>query len=268
MKISVFTSNQPRHIHLVNKLATVCDEVIAVLECNSVFPWSTPTMNVESKSPLIHLHEYFQHVIHAEKCVFGSTKFVSANVRVLALRMGDLNSLPMELLAPALDADQIVVFGASYIKGKVVEALIERKAINIHMGVSPYYRGNGTNFWPLYDNRPDLVGATVHLLSKGIDSGAILFHAAPKAEEIDPFLLGMKAVKVAHDAVTEKIHSGVLSEMQGVPQDKQNEIRYTRASHFTDAIAEEYLGRIPKPAQILAGLEKRSKGDFISLYTA
>ena len=54
---------------------------------------------------------------------------------------------------------------------------IKNKTLNIHMGISPYYRGTDCNFWALYDNNPHLVGATIHLLSKGLDSGAMLYHA-------------------------------------------------------------------------------------------
>ena len=51
------------------------------------------------------------------------------------------------------------------------------------MGVSPYYRGADCNFWALYDNNPHYVGATIHLLSKGLDSGPILYHALSNRKE-------------------------------------------------------------------------------------
>ena len=38
MNITVFTSNQPRHIYLINSLAKICDRVFAVQECNTVLP--------------------------------------------------------------------------------------------------------------------------------------------------------------------------------------------------------------------------------------
>ena len=47
------------------------------------------------------------------------------------------------------------------------------------MGVSPYYRGTSCNFWAIYDDNPSYVGSTIHLLSKGLDSGDILFHCIP-----------------------------------------------------------------------------------------
>ena len=38
MKITVFTSNQPRHLSLIRNLSKVCDQLFAVQECNTVFP--------------------------------------------------------------------------------------------------------------------------------------------------------------------------------------------------------------------------------------
>ena len=38
MKITVFTSNQPRHLSLIKDLANICDEVYAVIEVNTIFP--------------------------------------------------------------------------------------------------------------------------------------------------------------------------------------------------------------------------------------
>ena len=76
-------------------------------------------------------------------------------------------------LQAALSSDIYIVFGASFIKGWLVDFLIKNKAINIHMGLSPYYRGSSCNFWAMYDNNPNYVGATIHYLSKGLDSGEI-----------------------------------------------------------------------------------------------
>ena len=55
-----------------------------------------------------------------------------------------------------------------------MDFLVKKKTINIHMGVSPYYRGTDCNYWTLVDDNPHLVGATIHMISKGLDSDQIL----------------------------------------------------------------------------------------------
>ena len=51
-----------------------------------------------------------------------------------------------EFIVRFFKSDVYVVFGTSYIKGEIVDFLVKQKAINIHAGVSPYYRGTDCNF--------------------------------------------------------------------------------------------------------------------------
>ena len=252
MKITVFTSNQPRHISLINSLASIANKVYAIQECNTVFPGEIKDFFDNSDV----MNTYFKHVRDAEKEVFGEISFLD-NVSHLAIKSGDLNKVNRDILAPALDSDVYVVFGASYIKGWLIDYLVEKKAINIHMGVSPYYRGSSCNFWAAYDNHPELVGATIHLLSKGLDSGDMLYHALPIAQEVDPFVLGMKAVKVAHDSLIERIKNGEIFTYPSIIQDKSKEYRYTKNIDFTDEVAKDYLENLLSPIEIKEKLENR-----------
>jgi folate-dependent phosphoribosylglycinamide formyltransferase PurN len=264
MKVTVFTSNQPRHLALIESLASVAETVYAVLECNTVFPGRVADFFPKSKV----MQDYFTCVIDAEKRVFGIPRFSSSNVRTLSIKMGDLNLLGPEPLRQALGSDMFVVFGASYIKAPLVDVLTEKKAINLHMGVSPYYRGSSCNFWALYDNRPDLVGATVHVLTQGLDSGPMLFHALPKAKATDPFVLGMEAVRTAHEGLLSYLAKGQFPEHTAVLQDRSKEIRYTRKADFTDQVVKEYLNRVLSPHEIEAKLAARDLGRFVNPYVA
>ncbi len=258
MKITVFTSNQPRHLSLISAFSKVADTVYAVQECDTVFPGEVKDFYDNTDV----MNTYFQHVRAAEKEVFGPIDFLSGNICHLAIKDDDLNRLSRDVLAPALESDAYVVFGASYIKGWLIDHLVEHKAINIHMGVSPYYRGNSCNFWAAYDGHPEMVGATIHLLGKGLDSGDMLYHALPKPEAVDPFVLGMKAVKVAHDSLVERIASKEIFEYESFPQDKGREMKYTKNSDFTDEVAKAYLDHLLTPEQIKEKLESRDLSMF------
>ena len=253
MKITVFTSNQPRHISLIESLANIADEVFAIQECNTVFPGKVE--GFFKKSDI--MQKYFTRVISAEKEVFGNLKFTSPNVTQLILKPGDLNLLDINILSPALKSDIYIVFGSNYIKGDLIDFLIQQKALNIHMGVSPYYRGSSCNFWAMFDDNPHLVGATIHLLSKGLDSGNILFHAIPKPEEIDPFVLGMKSVKVAHSALIEYIKTDLLHRFIPLKQNRELEIRYTKNKDFNDIVAKQYLNNLPSPKRVYEKCKNR-----------
>jgi hypothetical protein len=259
MRITVFTRNQPRHVALIESLAQIAETVFAVQECNTVFPGEVA--DFFRKSPI--MQDHFARVIAAETKVFGTVRFPPVNVHQLPLRMGDLNLLHIDALGEALQADRFIVFGASYIKGPLAEYLVARRAINIHMGMSPWYRGSSTNFWAMYDRRPQYVGATIHLLSQGLDSGPMLFHALPPAAAADPFVHGMLAVRAAHEGLIESLRSEQIDQLEPVPQDRSRELRYTKNADFTDEVAAEYLSRLPAPEELARELESRKLSDFL-----
>ena len=176
MKVTIFSSNQPRHLNIAKEFSKICDSVFLVSEVNTVFPGQVNDFYKKSEI----MQTYFQNVIQSERNIFGDISFMPHNVRNLSIKSGDLNKLSRKQLSDALQSDVYVVFGASYIKGWLIDFLIEHRAINIHMGLSPYYRGSSCNFWALFDNNPSYVGATIHLLSKGLDSGDMLFPLCPK----------------------------------------------------------------------------------------
>jgi hypothetical protein len=281
MQITVFTSNQPRHSALIEALAGVAERIYAVQECNTVYPGRVADFFRKSEV----MQRYFERVIAAERAVFGQSRFAETpadgkqlprtaaprsskpvdrgEIRQLPIRMGDLNLLELAELGPALESNLFIVFGTSFIRGELCRFLVERAAVNIHMGVSPQYRGSSCNFWALYDRRPELVGATIHRLSAGLDSGPMLLHAFPPVEAADGFALGMKAVQAAHTALLAAIADGSLGAMTPVPQDKSLQIRYTRNADFTDAVAAEYLDRCQTPAEIVERLRTRDNSEYL-----
>ena len=240
MKITLFTRNQVRHNYLINFLSNLATELNVVQENTTIFPGTLsgdyPTTDT--------MKEYFTNVNNAQKKIFGNS-FVSGknkNIKLLPLKYGDLKKCSIKFLSEFLKSDFYIVFGSSYIKNDLVEFLINNKALNIHMGVSPYYRGRDCNFWALYDNNSYLVGSTIHLLSKRLDGGAILYHAL--SEKIsDPFLYTMSTVKSAFISLTNKIKDRSIFQIKNNMQDKSKEIRYSKTTEFTDEVIKEFMQR-------------------------
>ena len=73
----------------------------------------------------------------------------------------------------ALAPDLIVAYGCSLIKEPLLAAFPKR-FLNVHLGLSPYYRGAGTNYWPLVNGEPEYVGATFMYIDVGVDTGDII----------------------------------------------------------------------------------------------
>lgn len=256
MKITLFTSNHPRHISLIEELATVSDELFVIQESATLFPGVYS--DIYSASPL---HEmYFKEMHMAEKRFFGVPRFVTLdNVSLFSAKSGDVSLIAQEQLQPALQSDYYIVFGASYIKGWLIDFLISNRAVNVHMGVSPYFRGAACNFWALYKGRADLVGATIHMLSKGLDSGDMLFHALPEIKKYQAFDIGMAAVKSAHDGLCKHIKEGSLYEIQPVSQARDSEIFYSRKSDFDVSVIKDFLENSPSSESIFNQLNSQDE---------
>ena len=238
MKITLFSGNQPRHLNLAKQLSLIAEEVHFVSEVNTVFPLAGGDFLNKSDT----MREYLTYMIKAENFIFGNIGFLPKNVRTLALMKGDLNLVSQPQLVNALKSDIYIVFGASYIKGWLIDFLIEKEALNIHMGISPYYRGSACNFWALYDKRPSYVGATIHMLSKGLDNGDILFHCTPKLIDGDTsFNFTMRSVAAAHDGLVESIDTRKIFLLPRIKQSREFEIRYTKVADFNDEIVREFL---------------------------
>jgi hypothetical protein len=118
----------------------------------------------------------------------------------------------------------------------------------------------------MYDCNPDYMGATIHLLTKGLDSGPMLFHAFPKAEKVDPFVITMKSVIAAQQGFIEYLKDGTLHNLASIPQDKTKEIRYTRSADFTDDVAADYLKNLPTPEEVDSMMNTRDFSQFIKPY--
>ncbi len=232
----------------------------AVMECTTVFPGMVQDFYNKTET----MQRYFANVIAAEKSLFGEINFMRPNVRSLSLKSDDLAFTQAPQLQEALQSDLYIVFGAGFIKGWLVDFLISKKALNIHLGLSPYYRGSSCNFWALYDRKPEYVGATIHLLSKGLDSGPILYHALPRFTDDNPFEFTMRAVEVAQTSLIKQILNTNIHRLEPRVQDKNLEIRYSRNAEFNDEVAAEFLGRLWSNRDLASLFKQASQPELIN----
>jgi len=85
-----------------------------------------------------------------------------------------------------INPSQILVYGTSIIKGKIINTF-KKKILNLHLGLSPYYRGAGTNYFPFVNNEPEYAGSTFMYLDEGIDTGEIIHQIRPVINITDSF---------------------------------------------------------------------------------
>jgi methionyl-tRNA formyltransferase len=121
------------------------------------------------------------------------------------------NSAATLALIEELRPDIVAVYGTLVLGRKLIAAC--PRLINLHTGLSPWYRGSDTIFWPLHDGVPHLVGVTVHRLEAGLDSGPILARGRPPLRPGDN-----EASAFAHavELGAELLCRALLREMDGV----------------------------------------------------
>ncbi len=240
MKITLFTGNHNRHNFLVNLLSDLCDELFVIQESTTIF---TGVLNGEY-AVSNNMNKYFKNVISAQEKFFKKSKIngKNKNINILPLQMNDLNNCSLNYLEEFLSSDIYITYGCSYIKGDLVDFLIKNKAINIHMGLSPYYLGADCNFWALYDNNPHLVGATIHMLTKGLDSGPILYHALSNLK-LNPFEYTMSTVMSAFKSICERIKDESIFEIKPEEQIKEKKIRYSTKKEFNDKVIDKFFNQ-------------------------
>ena len=78
-----------------------------------------------------------------------------------------------------LKPDIILCFGCSVLDTKYLK-VFSNKILNIHLGLSPFYRGQATNYWAFVNNEIQFIGATFHKIDGGIDTGPIIHQIRPK----------------------------------------------------------------------------------------
>ena len=234
MNITLITSDQIRHNYLVNLLSNIATKLNVIQEKKTFFSNQNKISNL--------IKNYFLKVDDAQKKVFGNAAIdkKNKNIKLLSLENKELEKCSLNSLSDFLNSDIFIVFGSSFIKKDLVNFLIDHKALNIHLGISPYYRGTDCNFWALFDNNPHLVGATIHLLSKGLDSGQILYHALSEIKE-DPFIYTMSAVKSAFESIAQKIENKTIFEHTPEIQDKSKEIKYSKKNEFNDEVIKKFF---------------------------
>lgn len=239
MKITVFTSNHKRHNYLINRLSEITSELCVIQESRSIFPGLNQSRYIKN----IETEKYFKEVNKAQDFFFYKDIIRPKNkIKILPLTLGDLSEINITQLDDFLKSDIYIVFGSSYIKGKLCDYLIRNRAINIHMGLSPFYRGTDCNFWALMDGNFKHVGSTIHYLSDGLDNGDIIYHALPKYFE-NPFLFTMSSVKSAIDSLVFKIKNKTIINKKGIKQDKKLQVRYSKISSFTDNYIQKFYSK-------------------------
>lgn len=218
MNLVILTGNQSRHKYFANTLAKAFP-IKAVFSEGKVFNpsgESSETKNLtEEEKQLWDWH--FGLAKKEEERFFGSNKTFNCS-NVYEVPKGEINSEAWEEKIRSEKPYIIAVYGTSLLKDNIIKLCSERM-LNMHLGLSPYYRGSGTNFWPLHNNEPEYVGVTIHRIDPGIDTGPIIHQGRPTIEEKDnQHSIGNKTIEVGTELMVKSIYELIDGTAQFHPQ--------------------------------------------------
>ena len=111
--------------------------------------------------------EYFRE--RDETVFYDSTEY---EYKPKILEVYSINSDEVLDTLQELSPDLMVIWGSTIIKPDILKTA--KRAINLHMGLCPHYRGAIANQFAVIDKEPNKIGATIHYAADKVDSGEIL----------------------------------------------------------------------------------------------
>ena len=220
MRIGILTSIETRHRYFVRAIRSRFRVVAVVYEETGYSPAHVQPTNLTAEEAQV-VAEHFAERSRQEQAFFGqAAEFVEADDQCAVRRLppGTLNTPETLAFFEDVAADTVVVYGTNLVKPPLLNHWPGRM-INLHLGLSPYYRGTATNFYPLLNEEPEYVGATIHLLDAGVDSGPILRHARPRIQAGDmPHTIGCKAILAGIEALVAVLSDLDRGRVVPVPQ--------------------------------------------------
>jgi folate-dependent phosphoribosylglycinamide formyltransferase PurN len=179
MKLILFSGDHPRHL-FVNKTALeFFDEVfIVIMQREELLPKPPNNLGNHDKK-LFKLH--FENRHHVESSVYGNLNAyeVFKSFNSIFIKPNELNTKLVADKVKEFNADFCFIFGVDLILDPVIDVLPKDK-INLHLGLSPWYKGGATLFWPFYHLEPQFCGSTFHQITRQADAGEIIHQCVPE----------------------------------------------------------------------------------------
>ncbi len=119
-----------------------------------------------------------------------------------------------------LEAEQpdVVVLGGTRIIKPQILAIPRRCTVNAHPGLLPWLRGSASVGWALYKDLP--VGATVHFIDPGIDTGDIIVRRELPVYHYDTYeSLNSRVARLSGELMVESLKFLINGEAPRTPQD-------------------------------------------------
>ena len=207
MRIIILTHNSERHYYFCNKIIENSNKVVGVITGGKYYQKNKVDRlkeliikkrflkAIKNKLLNIYYKKFHTRLIKEKNSVeekfFGGSKSIF-NKQHKHLLISSYNNKYKSInddyfvsLIREKNPDVILVMGTCLLDEKILSSA--KHVINLHTGLSPYYRGAWTNLIPFIDDNYGYFGVTIHKLSLGIDSGDIIYSACPEINSSDNY---------------------------------------------------------------------------------
>ena len=179
MNILLLSGTHSRHLYYFSKIISTNHNFTSlVMERETLMP--DEPIGIDSIDR-INFKKHFESRLETELNGYGdlNAEEVFKNIKTMFCKPDEFNKEKVIKYVSREKYDLCLIFGTDLIKENLMSVL-PNKSINLHLGISPYFKGSATLFWPFYFLMPQFCGATFHLITNEPDAGKILHHSTPK----------------------------------------------------------------------------------------
>lgn len=204
--ILFITGDHPRHSYIARCIAASNLLRGIIIERREAF---IPEPLADLREPIRNLFvRHFDSRARAEARFFPGPELPSG-VETLVVDRSELNTSKVWDFVDHISPDLLMSYGVHKLSDETL-AHGRGRRWNIHGGLSPWYRGTITHFWPSYFLEPQMTGMTVHTLTQAIDGGEIVHQVAAELVRGDGVHdLACRAVLALGQELPELVAGGV-----------------------------------------------------------
>ena len=259
MRIVILTHKEDRHFYFANQIIERTNSVVGVItggkyaapkpqpfvkKITDVKFWialRNRALNVLLRPYVLRLR---REKAEAERTAFAGQRdrFFERYRDLLIAEVdgthGSVNSKYYVEKIAAAKPDVICIMGTCLVgKGIIASAPL---VLNIHTGLSPYYRGGNTNLWPILEGDYGYFGVTIHKISLGIDSGDIIDTRRPEIFPDDTFGgINARCIQIGTDLMIRALANAAAGTLHSIPQWTKGKLFLDR--HFNSLVARRYF---------------------------
>ena len=262
MKVLILTNSHERHFYFVNELIKNTNVIGVITDGQRVFRTTREKIAYRLKKkeiwPLIRNSVLNTVFMHIKKALENETNnieikyFLGNKIRFeekysalhLAQVLEPHRSINNEYYVKIIrqcNPDIIAVMGTCLLGKAIINSA--PYVLNMHTGLSPYYRGGMSNLWPIIEGDYGKFGVTIHKMSLGIDSGDIIYSKRPEIIADDTYgSINSRCIKIGTKLMIRAIHDIENGKLHTVKQMIPGKLFNER--DFNGLVAYRYFQRI------------------------